>query len=273
MNLLAEMLSLEFAQRALAAGVLLAVLASLVGFFVVLRRLAFVTVGLSHAALGGVALGVVLGQSPVVWAIVFAVAVALGMAALGARGMSEDTSLGVFFPAAMAFGVLLIGVSPGWQRDLLAYLFGSVLAVTATDLWLLGGTTAVVSLLVVVLFKELLYITFDEEGAHAAGLPVEPLRRLLLVLVAVTVVVAIKVVGVVLVSALLVIPAATAGQLTHRWQGVLAGSFVVALVSLLGGLAASFAAPGNLNVPAGAAAVLIAAGLFGLCALLGRGRR
>lgn len=273
MSVLAEMMSLEFAQRALVAAMLLAVLSSLVGFFVVLRRLAFVTVGLSHAALGGVALGVVLGQSPVLWAIVFAVAVALGMAALGAKGMSEDTSLGVFFPAAMAFGVLLIGVSPGWQRDLLAYLFGSVLAVTPADLWLLAGTTLVVTVIIVALFKELLYITFDEEGAHAAGLPVEPLRRLLLVICAVTVVVAIKVVGVILVSALLVIPAAAAGRLTYRWQGVLAGSFVVAAVSLVGGLAASFAAPGDLNVPAGAAAVLIAATVFGLCAAVGRVRR
>ena len=99
------------------------------------------------------------------------------------------------------------------------------------------------------------------------------MRRLLLVICAVTVVVAIKVVGVILVSALLVIPAAAAGRLTYRWQGVLAGSFVVAAVSLVGGLAASFAAPGDLNVPAGAAAVLIAATVFGLCAAVGRVRR
>lgn len=270
MNDLIGLFGYDFAQRALAAGLLLSVLASLVGFFVVLRRMAFVAVGISHAALGGVALGVLLGQSPTVWAIAFSIAVALGMAALGRRGMAEDTAMGVFFPAAMAFGVVVIGMSSTWQRDLLTYLFGNILAVQSSDLWLLGGVTGVVVLVTALLFKELLFISFDEESAHAAGVPVAPLRSLLLVLTAVTVVVSIKVVGTVLVSAMLVIPAAAATQVTRRWQPMLLVSGLVSAGSLLVGLLVSFTAPKGLNVPVGAAAVLVSAAAFALATLVGR---
>ena len=270
MSDLVDLFGFGFAQRALAAGLLLSILAALVGFFVVLRRMAFVAVGISHAALGGVALGVLLGQSPTLWAVVFSVAVALGMAALGRRGMAEDTAMGVFFPAAMAFGVVVIGLSKSWQRDLLAYLFGNILAVQAADLWLLGGVTLVVVVVTALFFKELLFISFDEESAHAAGVPVAPLRALLLVLTAVTVVVAIKVVGTVLVSAMLVIPAAAATQVTRRWQPMLLVAGAVSAGSLLAGLLVSFTAPKGLNVPVGAAAVLISAAVFGLATLFGR---
>lgn len=272
MSDLGQMLSLGFAQRALAAGLFVAVLGAVVGFFVVLRRMSFLAVGISHAALGGVALGVLLGQSPTPWAIGFSVVVALGMAALGRRGLSEDTAMGVFFPAAMAFGVLVISLSPRWQRDLFAYLFGNILAVNSGDLWLLGSVTVIVVAVTALFFKELLFISFDEESAHAAGVPVAPFRTLLLVLTAVTVVVAIKVVGTVLVSAMLVIPSAAATQLTRRWQTMLAISLAVAMTALGGGLLLSFASPAGLQVPAGPAAVLVAALLFALAGAWRAGR-
>ncbi len=254
-----------FAQRALVAGLLVALLGAVVGFFVVLRRMAFVAVGISHAALGGVALGVLVGQSPVVWAIGFSIVVALGMSALGRRGLSEDTAMGVFFPAAMAFGVIVISFSQNWQRDLLSYLFGNILGVSAADLWILGGTTLLVLLVIALFFKELLYISFDEESAHASGVPVATTRTLLLVVTAVTVVVSIKVVGTVLVSALLVIPAATMAQVTGRWQWMLGGSALIGVASLLTGFVISFSS--TKDVATAPAAVLVATALFGLASV------
>ncbi|MCC7490893.1 MAG: metal ABC transporter permease [Fimbriimonadaceae bacterium] len=259
-------LSTGWVQRALLAGVLVAVLGGVVGFYVVLRRMAFVAVGISHAALGGVALGVLFGQSPIGWAIVFSIVVALGMAALGKQGMHEDTAMGIFFPAAMAFGVVVMSFSAAWQRDLMSYLFGNILGVSGGDLYLLGAVTLIVCLVVGVFFKELLFVSFDEESAHASGVPVAPMRTILLVVTAVTVVVTIKVVGSVLVSAMLVVPAATMSQLTGRWQGMLLGSIGVGIVAVLGGFALSY----QHNVATGPAAVLVATGLFAVASLLGR---
>ena len=263
MSVLTDLVRYEFARNALMAGLIVASLGSVVGFFVVLRRMAFVAVGVSHAALGGVALGVLFGHSPLLWAIGFSVVVALGMAALGQRGMSEDTAMGIFFPAAMAFGVVAISFSSNWQRDLISYMFGNILAVNRQELWVLAGTGAATAALVAVFFKELLFISFDEESAHAAGVPVGAMRTLLLVLTAVTVVVAMKVVGTVLVSAMLVIPTATAGQLTSRWRAMLIGGLGVAVTSIVGGLILSSSVA---NVATGPAAVLVAAALFGLAA-------
>lgn len=270
MNALAEFWGLEMMRRAVLAGVLVALLGAVVGFFIVLRRMAFVAVGVSHAALGGVAVGVLLHQSPLGWAIAFSILVALGMAALGRRGVAEDTAMGVFFPTAMAFGVVVIGFSQNWQRELLAYLFGDILAVTRADLTMLAVATAVILVLVAVFFKELLYVSFDEESAFCAGVPLEPMRVLLLAIVATTVVVSIKVVGVNLVSAMLVIPAAAAAQLTCRWQGVLLGAGAIGLTAVFCGLGVSYAAPARFNLGTGPMAILVAALAFGLATLYAR---
>jgi len=267
MSLLADLVQSEWARNALFAGLAVALLGSVIGFFVVLRRMAFVAVGVSHAALGGVALGVLFGHSPLLWAIGASIVVALGMAALGQRGMAEDTAMGIFFPAAMAFGVVVISYSRNWQRDLISYMFGNILAVDRQELWILGITTAIICALVAAFFKELLFISFDEESAHASGVPVAAMRTLLLVLTSVTVVVAMKVVGTVLVSAMLVIPTAAAGQLTNHWQRMLLGSIVVAVLSIVAGLMLSFSSN---NVATGPAAVLVATALFGLTSLIAR---
>ena len=164
MTVLLDLLHYGFAQRALAAGVSVAVLGGVVGFFVVLRGMAFVAEGVAHAALGGVAIGVLLGQvpalahvpllhSPTLWAVVFSVAIALTMSALGRRGMDENTAMGILFPAAMSFGVVLMGFSPTYQKDLLSYLFGDILAVQPDELAFLLLTTLVSTLLIALFFK------------------------------------------------------------------------------------------------------------------------
>lgn len=254
-----EFLSYEFGQRALLAGLIIGLGCAVLAFFVVLRRMAFVGVGISHAALGGVALGLLLGVDPLLAALGFSVVVAWLIGAIGGRGkLSEDTAIGIFFPTAMALGVALMAGTPDYRQNLLGYLFGNILLVQDGDLVfaaILVGTSIAVTLL---FFKELLFISVDEETARAAGLPAARLRYLLLTLIAVTIVSAIKVVGIILVSAFLVIPAATAQTLAPSVRSMLVLSVAFALTSVVGGLWISWV----LDLPSGAAIVLLAAALF-----------
>lgn len=254
-----EFLSYGFGQRALLAGLVIGLGCAVLAFFVVLRRMAFVGVGISHAALGGVAIGVLLGIDPLLAALGFSVAVAWLIGATAGRGMlSEETAIGIFFPTAMALGVALMAGTPAYRQDLLGYLFGNILLVRQADLIfagvLLGGTLLVTAFF----FKELLFISVDEETARAAGLPAVRLRYLLLTLLAITIVSSIKVVGIVLVSAFLVIPAATAQLLAPGVRSMLVISILSSLISVVGGLWIAWV----MNLPSGAAIVLLAALLF-----------
>lgn len=254
-----EFLSYEFGQRALLAGLIVGVGCAVLAFFVVLRRMAFVGVGISHAALGGVALGLLLGVDPLVAALGFSVAVAWAIGAVGGRGkLSEDTAIGIFFPTAMALGVALMAGTPDYRQNLLGYLFGNILLVQDGDLIFAGVLVGGSLVAALAFFKELLFISVDEETARAAGLPAVALRYLLLTLIAVTIVSAIKVVGIILVSAFLVIPAATAQIVAPSVRWMLALSVAFALGSVVGGLWMSWA----LDLPSGAAIVLVAAALF-----------
>jgi zinc transport system permease protein len=265
-----DVLSYGFMQRALAAGILVGVLCGILGFFVVLKRLSFIGVGISHSAFGGIAIGVMLGIDPLVAAAVFSTGVAWAIGWLSRKGrLHEDTAIGILFSAAMALGVALISLSSSYQVDLFGYLFGNILAVSPRDLWLLGGIVAVVLVGVGMVFKELLFVTFDEEVARANGLPVSSLYFLLLTALALAVVAAIRVVGLILVEALLVMPAAIGYQLAGGYRSMLAISVASAVVAAIIGLVVSYC----LNVAAGAAIVLVLTVLFFSALRLGRHRR
>ncbi len=254
-----ELLTYGFMQRAFLAGTVIGIVCAVIGVYVVLRGMAFIGTGIAHAAFGGVALGFFLGVNPTLSAVVFCVLVGWGIGGVARSGaVREDTAVGIFFAATMALGILIIGLSQGYTMDLFSYLFGSILAVTPTDVWLTLGLGAVVLLTVAVFAKELLFITFDPEMAQVSGVPAGPLYFLLITLIAVTVVLAIKVVGIVLVSALLVIPAAAAWQLAHRFYTMMALAVVFGVVSTTGGLVLSY----MLNTASGATIVLVATGLF-----------
>jgi zinc transport system permease protein len=254
-----EFLAYAFVQRALAVGVLLGVTCAVLSFFVVLRRMSFVGVGLSHAALGGVALGVVLGLPPLFAAAVFTTGVAWVIAWIrGKSEVSEDTAIGVFFPTAMALGVVLISLSPAYRQDLMAYLFGNILSVRPEDVLPMAAVSAVSLGLVGWWFKELLFLGVDEEAAQAAGVPATPLRYMLFTLLAVTIVASVRLVGIVLVSAFLVIPAATGQALARSLRGMLLLAVGSALVSVVLGLWISW----SWDLPSGAAIVLVSAALF-----------
>jgi len=265
-----EFLAYGFVQRALVVGILLAVTCAVLSFFVVLKRMAFVGVGLSHAALGGVALGVVLGLPPLLAAAVFTTGVAWVIAWLRGRSeVSEDTAIGVFFPTAMALGVVLISLSPAYRQDLMAYLFGNILSVRPGEVLPLAALSTVSLGLVGWWFKELLFLGVDEEAAQAAGVPAARLQFLLLTVLAVTIVASVRLVGIVLASAFLVIPAATGQALARSLNGMLVLAVASAVASVVLGLWVSWA----WDIPSGAAIVLASALFFFLALVAGRRAR
>lgn len=253
------MFEYAFAERALAAAVIVGLLCGLLGFFVILRRLAFIGVGISHSAIGGVAIGLLIGVDPGLSAAIFAVVVALGMFSVARdRRLGEDAIIGVFLSGAMALGLLLVGMNHGYQKDLFAYLFGSLLSVSAADLWTLAGLAAVLASIVAFSFREMLFIAFDDEVARAYNRPVDVLDAVLIVVLALTVVAGVRVVGVLLVEALLVVPAATAALWTLDFRRQVATSMALGAVCGATGLWLSFA----FDVGAGAAIVLTAVSIF-----------
>jgi ABC-type Mn2+/Zn2+ transport system permease subunit len=267
---MADLLHYSFMQRALIAGVIIGTTCAVVGTYVVLRGMTFMGAGIAHSALGGIALGLVLGSNPIIAAVIFCLFVAWTIGVVSQRGnMREETAVGIFFSASMAFGILLIGLKASYTADLTSYLFGSIISVSAADLWLSGIMAAVVLLAVLLLFKELLFITFDPDMAQVAGLPAARLQLLLLGLIALTVVLSLKVVGIVLVSALIVTPAATAYQLTEEFRAMMAISVAVGVVASVGGLLLSY----WLNTGSGSTIVLLATAIFFLALAFSPRRR
>ncbi len=265
-----EILDYTFMQRAIAASVLIGLVCSVMGVYVVLRGLAFIGAGVAHASFGGVALGVVLGVNPLFTAAAFCVATAWSIGIVSRTGkVKEDTAIGIFFASTMAFGIVLIGLLDEYNTDLFGYLFGSVLAISESDLWLTVGLSVGVLGVIALLYKELLFITFDPEAAEASGLPARALYFLLLGLLAVTIVVSLKVIGIILVSALLVTPAAAAYQLTTDFKKMMALSAFFGVFSALLGLALSYA----LDTASGATIVLTATGIFFITAIVSRTRK
>lgn len=249
-------------QRALVTAILVGGVCAVVGVYIVLKRMAFIGAGIAHSAFGGVALGFFLGLNPMAVAIPFCLATALGIGWVSRRGrISEDTAIGIFFASTMALGVLFVGLGRGYNVDLFGYLFGSILSVSNFDLWLILGLSLGIIGMIVLFFKELLLLSFDEELAKVSGLPVTGLYYLLLSLIALTIILSIKIVGIILVSALLVIPAATAFQLARRLVTMMLVSILLGVTSGVAGLFLSY----HLDLASGATIVLVATVIFSLC--------
>lgn len=254
-----EMLSYGFMQRALVAAVLMGLLCSVVAFFVVLKKLSFVGVGVSHSALGGVAIGILAGINPLLTGGIFATLIAWIIGWVSRKGeLAEDTAIGTFFPAAMALGIVLLGFSRSYSGDVMNYLFGNILAVTSSDLITLAAFTLLILGFIALYFKELFTLTFEEELAEADGLPVAPLYYGLLTCIALTVILSVKVVGVVLSSALLVIPAAVGFELAKDFRAMLFISVLTGVFGSVIGLTLSF----YYDLASGGAIVLVQATLF-----------
>jgi zinc transport system permease protein len=253
-----DILSIPFMQRALAAGLLVGLLAGYYGVFVVQRQLSFLGAGLAHAAFGGVALGLLLQINPVMTAVPFTVLVATGINRVRSRTqLGGDTSIGIFFAVAMAVGIIFLSLKQQYTADAFIYLFGSILAVRDFDLWITAGITGI-SLGFLPMWRRWAYATFDSELARADGLPVEPDNYIFSILLAVTIVAAVKLVGILLIAAFLVLPPATARLVTTTFRSMTVFSVILGTSTAIGGLCISYA----LDIPSGPAIVLLQAALF-----------
>lgn len=264
-NWLLQPLTYGFMQRGLLASLMVGVLCAVIGCYVVLRSMAFMGDALAHAILPGVAVAYLLNGNLLIGALVAAVIVALGIGFFTRQGtLKEDTAIGILFAAALALGVALISTIKTYAVDLTHILFGNILGVSVGDLWLTGGLGVLVLLTILLLYKEFMVISFDPVLAATLRLPLEWLRNLMLILLALTVVVSLQTVGVGLVAAMLVTPGATAYLLTRRLPTMMAVAAAIGAFSSLAGLYLSFYA----NIASGAAIVLVATAIFMLVYLL-----
>ncbi|HEX8949302.1 MAG TPA: metal ABC transporter permease [Dissulfurispiraceae bacterium] len=256
---IAEIFSYGFMQRALLTGALLAVFSGLISVFIVLRRVSFLGSGISHAAFGGVSIGFLLGINPLITALAYSVVVAFGIEQISTKGrLAEDTAIGIFFSSSMALGIVLIGLSPDYNVDLFGYLFGSILAVTGDDAIVAVCITAFLTGVIFLIMKELLYITFNEELAFVSGIRIRLVKSIFLLSMAVAIVVGIKLVGIILISALLVIPGAAAQLLTRRFSRMVIASCLISLFAAVSGILVSY----RFNLAPGGTIVLVLAAIF-----------
>ncbi|MFC1935463.1 metal ABC transporter permease [Chloroflexota bacterium] len=249
-----EALHYEFMRNALLAGLLAAVGCGIVGVYVVVKRIVFISGGIAHASFGGIGLGYLIGISPVLGAVCFALVSALGMGLVTRKTrLPEDTAIGILWAMGMSMGIIFIGLAPGYAPDLFSYLFGNILTVPFSDLILMLILDTIIVLIVVALYKEFLVLSFDEEFGTVVGVPVQALYLLLLCLIALTVVVLIRVVGIILVIALLTIPAALARQFTYDLRRMMLLAVLFGTLFTFGGLWLSY----EFDLASGATIILL----------------
>lgn len=266
MDLVLEPLALGFFVRALVASMMVGVVCAVVGTYVVLRGVAFIGDAIAHAAFPGVVAAFMLSIPFYVGAAIAAVGTAVAIGFVTKRaGIRQDTAIGVLFAGTFAFGVFLFSTIDGYVADLFSFLLGNVLAISTEDLVGLLVLGLLVLVIVALLWKELLYATFDPLGAAASGIRVGRLEYLFLALVALTIVVSLQAVGIILVVAMLVTPAATAQMLTVRFTRLMTVAALIGIASSVLGLYLSY----WLDVASGATIVLVQTGLFVIALVFG----
>ncbi len=251
----------EFMRRALLAGALVAMASSVVGAFVVIKGLAFLTDAVAHTSLAGAAIAFLAGGGSVaisLGAAVAAGATAIGVSILTRARLREDTAIGLLFAALFAFGILLISRARNYTLELSSFLVGNILTVPSEDIIVMGALAGVVLIVMVIFYREMLFVAYDPTMAAAAGIPVPLVQTGLMVLVALAAVAAFRLVGVVLVMAMLVAPAATAALVVRRVPLIMVGGAVFGLLSVVVGLYASF----HGDVAAGPAIVVTSVAFF-----------
>lgn len=259
-----EIFTYEFMRHALLAGFLASISCGIIGSYVVIKRIVFISGGIAHTAYGGIGLGYFLGINPMLGALGFTVLSAIGMGIVSDRSAQRsDTIIGVMWAAGMALGIVFVSLSPGYTTDLMSYLFGNILVVPVMDIWLMLALNLIIVITVIALYEELKATSFDEEFARTAGLNTRLLNLVLLVLIALTIIVLIRAVGIILVIALLTIPAATAGRLTSSLKYMMIIAIILGMLFTSGGLLLSYV----FDLPSGATIILLAGIVFMLVSI------
>lgn len=249
-----EILQYEFMRNALLAAILASIACGIIGSYVVVKRIVSISGSIAHSAFGGVGLGYFLGLNPIVAVVPFTLCFALAMGAISKRTrLSSDTAIGIFWAFGMAIGIIFINLTPGYVPDLFSYLFGNILTVPRSDILMMAALDLIIIAVVSLVYKEFLAISFDEEYSYTLGIPVEILYYILLCLIALTVVILIKIVGIILVIALLTIPAAIAKQHTASLGRMMFFSVIIGVLFMIGGLWLSYI----LDIASGATIIIL----------------
>lgn len=260
-----EIFQYNFIVRGLEAGILIGLIAPLIGIFLVLRRYSLIADTLAHVSLAGVAVGLLLKINPL-WS-------ALGSSALSSLAIERlrtskkiygETALSIFLSGSLALAIVLIGLAHGFSVDLFSYLFGSIVTVQQTDVYIIFGLSILIALLILLFYKELVYISFDEEAATVSGLPVKLFNTLFILLTAIVISISIPIIGILLISALLVIPVITALQLKQSFKMTLFWAEIFSVFSVISGIFTSY----FLDISSGGTIVLIMLVIFGLVLLV-----
>lgn len=259
MDTLINLFQYSFVIRGLEAGLIIAFIAPLVGIFLVLRRYSLIADTLSHVSLAGIALGLLAGINPLITALGVSILASLGIEKLRtSKRVYGESALSIFLSGSLAVAVVLLSYGSGFNTNIMSYLFGSIVTVTQNDVYSIGGLAIIVLGALVLFYKELVYISFDEDAARASGIPVRLVNTVFIILTAITIALAIPIIGVLLISALVVIPVVTALQLRMSFLKTIIWAEIFSLFAVISGLLASF----YFDIATGGTIVLIAVLLF-----------
>lgn len=257
-----DLLSYTFFQHALLGSLLASIACGIIGTYIVTRRLVFISGGITHASFGGIGIGLYTGISPILAAALFSVCSAFGVEWLSKRkDMREDSAIAVFWTFGMAVGIIFSFLAPGFTPDLSAYLFGNILTITATDLWVLAILSVLLAIFFTLFLNPIIYIAFDREFARSQRIPVVLFEYILMMFIALTIVSCLRMIGIVLVLSLLTLPQMTANLFTHSFKRIIGLSIGIGFISCTGGLLLSY----QLQVPSGAAIIFFSILVYVLC--------
>ncbi|HNZ69892.1 MAG: metal ABC transporter permease [Prolixibacteraceae bacterium] len=253
--------SFGFFQKALLAALFTSISAGIAGTYIVARRIVFISGGITHASFGGIGLAFLLGFNPLVGAALFAVMAAFGIQFFSEKiHLREDSAIAIWWSLGMALGIIFVFLTPGYTPNLMSYLFGNILTVSIQELWAMLLLLLLLTAFFARYFREILYISYDEEFARASGIPVSLLNYLIMVLIALVMVMNIRAVGIILILSLMTIPQATANLFTKDFRKMMILSVVFAFVGNITGLVISY----FLNIPSGATIIFTLVILFAL---------
>ena len=257
-----ELFNYTFFQHALLGSLFASIACGIIGTYIVTRRLVFISGGITHASFGGIGIGLYTGISPILGAAIFSVLSAFGVEWLSKRkDMREDSAIAVFWTFGMAIGIIFSFLAPGFTPDLSAFLFGNILTITLTDIWML----VILSLFLILFFyfflTPIIYIAFDREYARSQRIPVRLFEYILMMFIALTIVSCLRMIGIVLVISLLTLPQMTANLFTHSFKKIIFMSIGIGFMSCIGGLLLSY----QLQVPSGASIIFFSILVYAFC--------
>lgn len=259
-----EIFQYEFMIRAFLAGIAISFISPLIGTFLVVKRLSLIADTLSHIALAGVAIGFITSTEPLITTIIITILASIAIEAIRTKkGIPADAILAMFLPGGLALSIVLISLANGFDSNLFGFLFGSISTVQNTDLYLILSLAIITIFAVLIFYKRLFFTSIDEEGARVSGVNTTAINYLLVILTAVTVSLSMRIVGILLIGALMVIPTVTAMQIARSFKDSLVWSVIFALLSTLGGLIIAY----YLSLPAGGAIVLFSLSIFALVSI------